>query len=994
MVYKELAEPFSHIFRDVAEATWAFDWLRETATRLGIRGAADQRFALTLTRRGGKPGLHLSFGPWLVLGFQGRARVELPLLTDRVAWDERLADLPSEPKESRPDIRSYHLPRSLVRPLSSDLQAAYEDTLALIAEKFRHWQRATPWKQHRTELIESLFDPDKRAELFAGGLTEPDMLYERQLTTFYDVNEGGAEDEKTPITSEELPEPTEVTFPHLDHNRTTNQMKIEFRTLFQEFLETYVDTPDGQRHIIAYPKGRREGRQNFKEVLDKAANNEDVTDLVLLKFLPYNDSASNRKRGAWVHIAPTIRGDVKGWFEGSGWTKPEDWPKIAQAILNFTRRCNEDPHSLAKACQEFSDLPYSKGFQSGMLSPILNALQPDKFLIINNKSRNIINHFANTTFTQKLTDYPDINAAGRELVAELTGEIDHFDNVPDLRYEDLFDMFCHWLVAVRGQDFKQKETSQQTDTISVNEELSEYSTEEWRSDIFSPETFILLAELHQNPSKEIYLDKKEAFKTHVEEPLQQLFQAVAGRLPPPIIAAMETEKKIFGRILKNDYGQGGAWDFYWGAFYRRGGKRTEDAQLLIWINSQGLEYGFYIGVYGSDERKRFLRNVNREAQAVRPLLRSDLSDPTIVYGSREDYEAGVPSPAFETWLDSSGETDIRATFILGKDEVLRLSLDTLAEKIAADFARLFPLVLLAIKDDPLPAISHYLGLVEEEEIDRQPPYPLPDLAAETGFEEADLGRWVRAIERKGQAILYGPPGTGKTYLAEHLARHLIGGGDGFKELVQFHPAYAYEDFMQGIRPESEGAQLSYPMKPGRFLDFCRRAEGRETCVLIIDEINRANLARVFGELMYLLEYRAQTIRLAGDGAPFTIPANVRLIGTMNTADRSIALVDHALRRRFAFIRLWPTYDLLRRFHEQHDTSFPVEGLIGVLQTLNQRIEENYQIGITFFLHENLGVEIEDIWRMEIEPYLEEYFFGQPEVVAEFRWARVKGEIGP
>jgi hypothetical protein len=171
-----------------------------------------------------------------------------------------------------------------------------------------------------------------------------------------------------------------------------------------------------------------------------------------------------------------------------------------------------------------------------------------------------------------------------------------------------------------------------------------------------------------------------------------------------------------------------------------------------------------------------------------------------------------------------------------------------------------------------------------------PAYLLRDCSAETGLAEDTLAGWVRAIERKGQAILYGPPGTGKTYVAERLAKHLVGGGDGFAELVQFHPAYAYEDFVQGIRPKTaDGGGLSYPMVPGRFLEFCAKAAQRgDRCVLIIDEINRANLARVFGELMYLLEYRDREVPLAGGGT-LRIPKNVRVIGTMNTADRSIAL---------------------------------------------------------------------------------------------------------
>jgi len=155
---------------------------------------------------------------------------------------------------------------------------------------------------------------------------------------------------------------------------------------------------------------------------------------------------------------------------------------------------------------------------------------------------------------------------------------------------------------------------------------------------------------------------------------------------------------------------------------------------------------------------------------------------------------------------------------------------------------------------------------------------------------------------------------------------------------------------------------------GRFFDFCERARKRDgLSVLIIDEINRANLARVFGELMYLLEYRqgdTDGIPLAGGGGRFHIPTNVRLIGTMNTADRSIALVDHALRRRFAFLRLVPDYDVLRRFHEREKTDFPIEGLIKQLEHLNGAINDpHYSLGISFFMRKNLAKELPDIWAM-------------------------------
>ncbi|MDM8529338.1 AAA family ATPase, partial [Anaerolineales bacterium HSG24] len=269
---------------------------------------------------------------------------------------------------------------------------------------------------------------------------------------------------------------------------------------------------------------------------------------------------------------------------------------------------------------------------------------------------------------------------------------------------------------------------------------------------------------------------------------------------------------------------------------------------------------------------------------------------------------------------------------------------------------------------------------------RSPPYPLTRLAQDCYFELVTIEKWLRAIERKGQIIFYGPPGTGKTFLAEKLARHIVGGGDGFHRLIQFHPAYAYEDFMEGLRPElTEQGQLSYSMKSGRFITFCQQAIQRhDLCVLIIDEINRANLAHVFGELMYLLEYRDQSIQLAG-GDSFKIPANVQIIGTMNTADRSIALVDHALRRRFAFISLRPNMAVLQRFHQQKQTGFPINNLITVLNRLNQTINDpHYEIGITYFLHEDLSAQLPDIWHTEIEPYLEEYFFSQIDKMQAFR----------
>ena len=271
-------------------------------------------------------------------------------------------------------------------------------------------------------------------------------------------------------------------------------------------------------------------------------------------------------------------------------------------------------------------------------------------------------------------------------------------------------------------------------------------------------------------------------------------------------------------------------------------------------------------------------------------------------------------------------------------------------------------------------------------------YDVQAFTAETGYSADQLKGWIDQLQRKQQLILYGPPGTGKTYLAERLARYLVDSG-GFSELVQFHASYAYEDFVQGIRPRAVEGALHYELAAGRFLRFCAKArQAREKpCVLIIDEINRANLARVFGELMYLLEYRHRPIALAGGGPEFSIPANVYLIGTMNTADRSIALVDQAMRRRFSFARLRPNYQLLANYLAKR--GLPAEGLVALLKEVNQSIgDEDCELGISFFMVSDVATALAHIWQGEVEPYLEEMFFDRPDQMARFRWSKVAGRL--
>ncbi len=232
-----------------------------------------------------------------------------------------------------------------------------------------------------------------------------------------------------------------------------NKKKAEFVGLFRKFASTYLSAPDGRRYMDLCDEGRGQARRNFENINVAFSRGEDITEEVLLKLLPYTDSMANRQKEAWIHTAPVISENVKEWFQKSGLTQPDSWPLVAKAVLLFVRRCIEEPRQLSAACADFSELPYCKAFQTEMLSPILSALRPDDFLPFNNKSQQVVNHFADKSYSLRLTDYPAANETGHVLTEEAAKEMRR-PHLPEIQKVDLFDMFSHWLVAVKKYDFK------------------------------------------------------------------------------------------------------------------------------------------------------------------------------------------------------------------------------------------------------------------------------------------------------------------------------------------------------------------------------------------------------------------------------------------------------------------------------------------------------------------------------------------------------------
>ena len=283
-----------------------------------------------------------------------------------------------------------------------------------------------------------------------------------------------------------------------------------------------------------------------------------------------------------------------------------------------------------------------------------------------------------------------------------------------------------------------------------------------------------------------------------------------------------------------------------------------------------------------------------------------------------------------------------------------------------------------------------------------PPPDLQSLADRLYLPVDFLQEIEQLLTEKRQVIFQGPPGTGKTYVARELARVLAGDdADNRVTLVQFHPSYAYEDFVQGFRPTLTAGQAGFELRDGPLLraaERARRDEGGKH-YLIIDEINRGNLAAVFGELYFLLEYRGENMQLQYSDAAFSLPKNLFIIGTMNTADRSIALVDLALRRRFYFVEFYPDKEpvkgVLRRWLRAMAPD--MEGVADVVDDANAKLADypHIAIGPSYFMREGLTEEgFERIWNHSIRPYLAEGLFNDPNRLAEFDLAKLRNPDAP
>ncbi|MFR3686158.1 MAG: AAA family ATPase [Enterococcus sp.] len=276
---------------------------------------------------------------------------------------------------------------------------------------------------------------------------------------------------------------------------------------------------------------------------------------------------------------------------------------------------------------------------------------------------------------------------------------------------------------------------------------------------------------------------------------------------------------------------------------------------------------------------------------------------------------------------------------------------------------------------------------------KYPPYTKDDFLNKVYMDEDTYNTLTELLEAKYNVILQGAPGVGKTFAAKRLAYSIMGQKDTSRvAMVQFHQSYSYEDFIQGYRPSKDGFELVN----GAFYKFCKEAEedNERPYFFIIDEINRGNLSKILGELMMLIEKdkRGEKIKLLYSNEWFTVPQNVRIIGMMNTADRSLALMDYALRRRFAFFDFAPAFSSegFKNYLSEKDSP-KLEKLIAAVESLNSTIStdeslgDGFRIGHSYFCTDD---EITDEWlksvvEYEVIPLIKEYWFDEPTKVRDW-----------
>ncbi|PQO37836.1 hypothetical protein DTL21_07805 [Bremerella cremea] len=456
--------------------------------------------------------------------------------------------------------------------------------------------------------------------------------------------------------------------------------------------------------------------------------------------------------------------------------------------------------------------------------------------------------------------------------------------------------------------------------------------------LFSEETVAYLEDLADHTEDSTWHEQqKDRYARVLRDPAKQFVDMLRTNYIERLSPEVAGGKGPLSRLKKNDFGKGGYHDHYWMAFYDpAAGSKTKSVQLYFrMLGKERLwRYGFAFGNYCEDYLKRLKKAILENRSLVIEFFQNSPDDTLIKLVTGEETlqwaadqfvnEVLSDDSVFQQWFGDESKIDdfnVIREFALAE---LPNHQETLVQEVGEFFTWAWPLFRASTSGDWSVTKAKATKMSPEDEseddVDEFAPQSLSELGYFTSLSPEFLEEIEQSLLAKQQVVLVGPPGTSKTYIARQFARYFVrqkpGRPQGTHHVLYMHANWSYEDFFEGIKPTtSENGTLTFSLKQGFFLEWVeqlRDFDPKAQHVLVLDEINRCDTAAVLGELLQLLEYRGTTVRLLS-GRRFVFPRNLFIIGTMNSADRSIGRLDLALRRRFLWLNLHPQMDTLQRW---------------------------------------------------------------------------------